>query len=74
MPLPKRYSQALGAFSINYGNRGEEKRPILLARFGEEGPYARIGPLALMGFADHFGVNQVHEQWRQAKTSAATPS
>jgi hypothetical protein len=27
-----------------------------------------------MGFADHFGVNQVHEQWRQAKTSAATPS
>lgn len=64
----------MGAFSINYGNRGEEKRPILLARFGEEGPYARIGPLALMGFADHFGVNQVHEQWRQAKTSAATPS
>jgi hypothetical protein len=64
----------LGSFSINYGNRGEEKRPILLASFGEEGPYAHIGPLSLAGSAEHFGVNQVHDQGHQAKTSAATPS
>jgi len=49
--------------------RREKQWPILLARLGEEGRYASIGPLALTGFADHVGVNQEHDLWLQLKTS-----
>jgi hypothetical protein len=43
-------------------DRREKQRPILLACFGEKSPYARVGPLALAGLADHIGVNQIRNQ------------
>jgi hypothetical protein len=46
----------------------EKQRLILLACFGENGPYARVGPLALTGFADHIGVNQIRNQRCQLAT------